>query len=337
MKILYLVLEIWALKAKANHPHHHSHHDHGGHHHDHAHTHHQMSDDLTENLSIPPIVSTFSHKLPGTGSFMSVTKYFNANVKEHNHSSNHHHDNEDDVPDEQQRTRVINAQGDQFHPWNPRFQVSRIEASDDEWKEQLEEELHDSGLLDEQGRILRQVPNGLVNLNYDIHVCVHMGTELTPEESAYPPTAISFPGDGESANKLHTLVMLDITDNNRLHWLVVNIPGPKVDKGKVIATYAGPNPSQGSGFHKYVMLVMEQQQNKSLITEENHLLDQYKSESSCDQKNRENFDLQKFRQTLNLSEPVAVNYFTQQFSDFVNNINGHCLKDVPIQPHPLYR
>ena len=132
--------------------------------------------------------------------------------------------------------------------------------------------------------------------------------------------------------------MLDITDNNRLHWLVINIPGRKVDKGKVIATYAGPNPSEGSGFHKYVMLVMEQQQqNESLISEENHLLDQYKSESSCDQKNRENFDLQKFRQTLNLSEPVAVNYFTQQFSDFVNNINGHCLKDVPIQPHPLYR
>ena len=72
--------------------------------------------------------------------------------------------------------------------------MSRIEASDDEWKEQLEEELQDSGLLDAKGRILRQVPNGLVNLNYDIHVCVHMGTELTPEESAYPPTAISFPG-----------------------------------------------------------------------------------------------------------------------------------------------
>lgn len=330
MKILYLVLEIWALKAKANHPHHHHH---GGGHHDghHGHhdLHHQMSDvDLTENLSrSSPIVSSFSHKLPGTGSFMSVTRYFNTNVKDHNHSN---HD--DDVPEQQRTTHVINAQGDQFHPWNPRFQVSRIEASDEEWKEQLEEELQDSGLLDAKGRILRQVPNGLVNLNYDIHVCVHMGTELTPEESAYPPTAISFPGDGDSANKLHTLVMLDITDNNKLHWLVVNIPGPKVNKGEVIATYAGPNPSEGSGFHKYVMLVMEQ--TKSFSEE---LLIQYKSESSCDQKNRENFDLQKFRQTLNLSEPMAVNYFTQQFSDFVNNINGHCLKDVPIQPHPLYR
>ena len=107
------------------------------------------------------------------------------------------------------------------------MKVSRIEASDDEWKEQLEEELQDSGLLDAQGRILRQVPKGLVNLNYDIHVCVHMGTELTPEESAYPPTAISFPGDGDSANKLHTLVMLDINMNNKLHWMVINIPGPK--------------------------------------------------------------------------------------------------------------
>ena len=126
--------------------------------------------------------------------------------------------------------------------------------------------------------------------------------------------------------------MLDITDNNRLHWLVINIPGPKVNKGEVIATYAGPNPSEGSGFHKYVMLVMEQTESFS----EEPLI-QYKSESSCEQKNRENFDLQKFRQTLNLSEPVAVNYFTQQYSDFVNNINGHCLKDVPIQPHPLYR
>ena len=126
--------------------------------------------------------------------------------------------------------------------------------------------------------------------------------------------------------------MLDITDNNRLHWLVINIPGPKVNKGEVIATYARPNPSEGSGFHKYVMLVMEQTES---FSEEPFI--RYKSESSCEQKNRENFDLQKFRQTLNLSEPVAVNYFTQQYSDFVNNINGHCLKDVPIQPHPLYR
>jgi len=307
--LIFLKIALVLVIVQANHPHSH-----------HAHGHHPMPHD--SGAEGGPIVSSFSHKLPGSNSFMSVTRYFNV---DRSIDQNRSHG-------DQQRTRVINAQGDQFHPWNPRFQVSRIEASDDEWKEQLEEELQDSGLLDAQGRILRQVPKGLVNLNYDIHVCVHMGTELTPEESAYPPTAISFPGDGDSANKLHTLVMLDINMNNKLHWMVINIPGPKVNKGQVIATYAGPNPNQGTGLHKYVMLVMEQPES---INKDDLL--SYKSESSCDQKNRENFDLQHFRQLLNLSEPVAVNYFTQQYSDFVDNINGHCLKDVPLQPHPLYR
>jgi len=325
MWLIYLILESLIL-VQANHPHHHSHHGHHSMGHD-ASEHHASGHHAPVQVNTP-LVSSFSHKLPGTNSFMSVTRYFNSASGDHNLSAGHSNTNEEET----QRTRVINAQGDQFHPWNPRFQVSRIEASDEEWKEQLEEELRDSGLLDTHGRLLRQVPNGMVNLNYDIHVCVHMGTELSPEDSAYPPTAISFPGEGSSANKLHTLVMLDITLNNKLHWMVINIPGPKVDKGQTIATYAGPNPASGTGVHKYAMFVMEQ---KEPISED--LVQNYKSESSCDETNRENFPLQEFRQTLNLSEPVAVNYFTQKYSEFVNNINGHCLKDVPLQPHPLYR
>jgi len=323
--LLSLILQS-LISVQANHP--------GHHHHGHGHGSHSMSHGPSpiQHAHNPTsqVVSSFSHKLPGTDSFMSVTRYFNgAFNSDLNQSDGGHHEQEA----EQQRSRVINAQGDQFHPWNPRFQVSRIEASDEEWKAQLEEELLDSGLLDAQGRLLRHVPSGMVNLNYDIHICVHMGTEITPEESAYPPTAISFPGEGESANKLHTLVMLDITLNDKLHWLVINIPGPKVDKGLVIATYAGPNPSQDTGVHKYAMFVMEQ--SNGPISEE--LVAKYKSESSCDESNRGNFPFQNFRQSLNLSEPVAVNYFTQKYSEFVNDINGHCLKDVPLQPHPLYR
>ena len=60
-------------------------------------------------------VSSFSHSLPGTGSYMSVTRYFPAppgdvvtsNLDlDHNQSSN---------GDQAQ---------DNFHPWNPRFKVS---------------------------------------------------------------------------------------------------------------------------------------------------------------------------------------------------------------------
>ena len=127
------------------------------------------------------------------------------------------------------------------------FQVARIEASDDEWAEQLREVFEESGLLGTQ--LLKQVPEGMVNLNYDIHICVHMGTELTPEESAYPPTAVSYPEEGDSANKLHTLVLLD-AELNKLHWMVINIPGAKVHKGKTITAYAGPNPAENTGTHR---------------------------------------------------------------------------------------
>lgn len=252
-------------------------------------------------------LSSFSHQLPGTNSYMSVTRYFTQN--------------QTNLP------RQGKEQQDNFHPWNPRFQIQRIEADEGEWKELLTEVFEESGLLGTD--LLRQVPNGLVNLNYDIHICVHMGTSITPEESAYPPTAISYPGEGSSADKLHTLVLLD-AESNKLHWMVVNIPGAKVHLGQVIATYAGPNPAQGTGLHRYIVLVMEQE---SLLSQESLL--PYKSESSCE--NRDNFAFQEFRSVLNLSEPVAANYFTQEYNSFVDNLNGHCFGGVPIQPHPLFK
>ena len=64
---------------------------------------------------------------------------------------------------------------------------------------------------------------------------------------------------------------------------------------------------------------------------------EYKSESSCQTQNLSSFDLTSFQEKLNLSQPVAANYFTQKFNQFVESINGHCLRDVPIQPHPLYK
>merc|ERR1711953_689960 len=89
-----------------------------------------------------------------------------------------------------------------------------------------------------------------------------MGTEITPEESAYPPTAISYPGEGASEDKLHTLVLLDADLNEKLHWMVVNIPGAKVHEGQIITAYSGPNPAAGSGLHRYITLVMEQESGK---------------------------------------------------------------------------
>jgi len=289
--------------ALGNHPHHHNH-------------------QQKQPTKTPLVISSFSHQLPGTHSYMSVTRYFGSITTEHH---NHSHSQED--------LDTNKPPANYHHPWNPRFRVAKIEATDDEWEEQLREVFEESGLLG--GRIIRQVPKGLVNLNYDIHICVHMGTELLPEETAYPPTAISYP-DNDDQDKLHTLVLLD-ADLNKLHWLVINIPGAKVHKGDIITAYAGPNPAPDTGSHRYVVLVMEQ--HEPLDEESDPAVSQFKTESSCDVigSNNEIFDFQSLRQALNLSEPVAVNYFTQKFNEFVENINGHCLPGTPIQPHPLYK
>ena len=51
---------------------------------------------------------------------------------------------------------------------------------------------------------------GLVNLNFGTHTCVHMGTELKSSESAYAPTALSFPIESVESNKLHAIIMVDL-------------------------------------------------------------------------------------------------------------------------------
>ena len=58
-----------------------------------------------------PFVSSFSHKLPGTNSYMSVTRYFGAPG------------GIDRLRDNQ--SRQGHAVQDNFHPWNPRFQVNK--------------------------------------------------------------------------------------------------------------------------------------------------------------------------------------------------------------------
>jgi hypothetical protein len=326
MLLCMAFMALSVMETEGNHPGSHHHHHHGDH------SHHQSQ---VQTPIHPPLVqansyvSSFSHSLPGTNSYMSVTRYFNSppgatvvasresKVLDLDHKQSH---SGDPLSDQAQ---------DYFHPWNPRFKVQRIETSDDEWKEHLEEIFEESGLLG-NGQLLKQVPQGLVNLNYDIHICVHMGTELTPDETVYPPT-ISYPGEGISAGKFHTILLLD-AELDKLHWMVMNIPGAKVHNGTIVTAYASPNPAPNTGNHRYIVLVMEQ---PSLINDDS--VTEYKTESSCQTRELTTFDLARFQENLNLSEPVAANYFIQKYDPFIENINGHCLRDVPIQPHPLYK
>lgn len=326
------------METEGNHPGSHHHHHHGGHNH-------QNHQSQVGTPVQPPnsYVSSFSHSLPGTGSYISVTRYFNSPVGgavvapsnldlDHNQSQRLGKNLDQD---HNQSSRLSKGdplsdqpQDEYYDPWNPRFKVQRIDVSDDDWEEHLQEIFEESGLLGSQ--LLKRVPKGLVNLNYDIHICVHMGTELTPDETVYPPT-ISYPGEGESAGKLHTILLMD-AELNKLHWMVMNIPGAKVHNGTIVTAYASPNPAQNTGNHRYIVLVMEQ---PSLINDDS--VTEYKTESSCQTRELTSLDFTNFKEKFNLSEPVAANYFIQKYEPFIEDINSHCLRDIPIQPHPLYK
>lgn len=230
-------------------------------------------------------------------------------------------------------------------PFNPRFAVGRLEVTDEEWQAEMLEDFETSGLIHSRGKrgILTKVPKGLVNINFGTHTCVHMGTVLRSSESAYPPTAISYPIESAETSQLHTIIMVDLDhektkgqhndsepiSNNLtqpdlyLHWMVVNIPGSKVDQGQIITSYKGPAPKPGTGAHRYVIVAFEQKSENPLRID--HGEAPFRTSFPCQETGRTGFDLDAFRSKYNMSEhPIAANYFQVENDEFVENIDQSC-------------
>jgi phosphatidylethanolamine-binding protein (PEBP) family uncharacterized protein len=221
-----------------------------------------------------------------------------------------------------QRHQVEPPKEEKYSPFNPRYQISRVEVSDDEWEEAMEEVFSSSGILKSEGGILTRVPRGLVNINFDTHACVHMGTDLRSVTCSEKPTSVSYPIDLDNEQEF-SLVMLDLDHEASpyLHWMVTNIPGTKVDLGETITHYQSPIPNRGSGTHRYVILVMEQTKGKVHIPRE----ESYASTTSCDNKGRAKFNLSTFKAKFGLADAeVAANYFKVAHDDSVNDIQGSC-------------
>lgn len=91
------------------------------------------------------------------------------------------------------------------------------------------------------------------------------------------------------------------------HWLVGNIPGSQVDKGETLTEYVGSAPPEGSGLHRYVLLVYKQP--FKLAFNERFISDR--------DGNRGNFSTKKFAYKYKLGEPVAGNFYQAQYDDSV--------------------
>lgn len=111
-------------------------------------------------------------------------------------------------------------------------------------------------------------------------------------------------------------LLIDVDDQNKLHWLVINIPKDDYHKGDTIAKYSSPTPPLGHT-HRYVMMVMPQEH--LLIESE---IQQYSRSTACE--THGDLNPTEFQDTRGLSPPVAINFFTVSHTEFVDRILAFC-------------
>jgi len=107
------------------------------------------------------------------------------------------------------------------------------------------------------------VPVHVLHVRWSAGVEAAMGNELTPTKVRYPPIELRWPAQRDA---LYTLIMSDLdppsraepTNREALHWLVVNIPGGDIPRGDTYTEYIGSGPPEGSGLHRYVLMVFKQ-------------------------------------------------------------------------------
>ncbi|KAJ8952506.1 hypothetical protein NQ318_003302 [Aromia moschata] len=91
---------------------------------------------------------------------------------------------------------------------------------------------------------------------------VNLGNEIEPKYVKEPPE-VRYNAD---PNSFYTLILTDPDAPSRKnptrrewhHWLVVNIPGPKVSESEILSEYVGSAPPQGSELHRYGFLLYKQ-------------------------------------------------------------------------------
>lgn len=196
-------------------------------------------------------------------------------------------------------------------PFAPRFQVARYEVSDEEWKEEIKEGFASSGLIP---LFLPSTPPGLVNINYGLQACVHMGTNLTPDLLGHPPTRVSYPA---TRGRFYSLVMVDV-GKNKLHWLLVNIPETRVPEGTMVAEYLPPTPTTGSGSSKYAVVSLLQTRPLS-----DFHVERYRA-SLCQTAARRNFSMSGFLDGGQMEEVVAANFFLVDESVYGDSFQDYC-------------
>jgi len=159
--------------------------------------------------------------------------------------------------------------------------------------------------------VIDKIPQQVLSVKFGSHD-VNLGNVLTPTQVKNPPTVLW----DAAPNKFYVLCMTDPDAPSRKdpkfrewhHWLVGNIPGNDIAKGDTLSEYVGSGPPQGTGLHRYILLVYEQQ--GKIKFDEQKLTNR-----SGD--NRGKFSIRQFAKKHNLGEAVAGNFYQAEWDDYV--------------------
>eukprot|EP00123_Amoebidium_parasiticum_P013082 comp21757_c0_seq1/m.30833 comp21757_c0_seq1/g.30833 ORF comp21757_c0_seq1/g.30833 comp21757_c0_seq1/m.30833 type:complete len:217 (-) comp21757_c0_seq1:380-1030(-) len=167
----------------------------------------------------------------------------------------------------------------------------------------------------------------LLSVTFGTHV-LKAGEELTPEQVWDQPT-ISIPL--AEPDSLYTIVMTDPDAPSRaepkfrefLHWVVVNVPGGKLEQGgDTIAEYIGSLPPPSSGLHRYVLAAYKQPAKIDPASEPH-------SKANADTSKRRSWKLADFAHRHHLGHPSAWTYYEAQNSAFVKDGWDRLAQKIP--------
>ena len=161
--------------------------------------------------------------------------------------------------------------------------------------------------------VLQQAPREKLQVEYRVDVSAELGNRLTPSDVRCQPEVTWTAEQGA----LYTLVMIDPDAPSRQnrtrgevrHWLVVNIPSNEVKRGHVVTEYIGSGAPEGSGLHRYVLLVYRQ---PAAIEVDPSLQQTFRQLMG-----RFSWKVEQFARNNNLGDPVAGNLFQAEYDDYV--------------------
>lgn len=172
---------------------------------------------------------------------------------------------------------------------------------------QLEAAMKEHGIVPS---IIDSAPTSSAGVFYTTgKALMNHGNELKPSQVQEQPDVVAWKAQ---PNTLYTILMIDPDAPSRadpkygdgLHWLVVNAPGMDISKGETFAEYVGSGPPQGTGLHRYILLVFAQ---NSKLTLNRPKINKQSIEG------RISFKTKQFIKENNFGVPIAGNFFQAQY------------------------